>query len=217
MLTIPSFRYIKKLISAISVETGLTDQSIKYLETRIAKLNDREKIGSLIFDEIYVAKRCEFSRSTGQIFGMENNQPSKTLLAVMFKSVAAEYEDVIGMVPLTITSSSILHELFTKVLESITAIGYEVVVNLVDGHSSNVKFYAAINLLCLLFTFLIQRKCYFYFLIELMSLNVSTTISNSELHSRAQILGTCHCHQILITLSNYIILNFRNRLKWHTN
>ena len=141
MLTIPSFRYIKKLISAITVETGLTDQSIKYLEARIAKLNDREKIGSLIFDEIYVAKRCEFSRSTGQIFRMENNQPTKTLLTIMFKSVAAEYEDVIGMVPLTIISSSILHELFTKVLESITAIGYEVVVNLVDGHSSNVKFY----------------------------------------------------------------------------
>ena len=77
----------------------------------------------LFFDEIYVAKRCEFSRSTGQIFGMENNQPAKTL-PIMFKSVAAEYEDVIGMVPLTIISS-ILHELFTKVLESITAIGYE--------------------------------------------------------------------------------------------
>ena len=77
MLIIPSFRYIKKLISAISVETGLTDQTIKYLGARIAKLNDREKIGSLIFDEIYVAKRCEFSRSTGQIFDMENNQPTK--------------------------------------------------------------------------------------------------------------------------------------------
>ena len=108
MLTIPSFRYIKKLISAISVETGLTDQTVKYLEARIAKLNDREKIGTLIFDEIYVAMRCEFSRSTGQIFGMENNQPTKTLLTIMFKSVAVEYEDVIGMVPLTIISSSIL-------------------------------------------------------------------------------------------------------------
>ena len=105
MLSIPSFRYIKKLISAISVETGLTDQTIKHLEERIAKLNDREKIGSLIFDEIYVAKRCEFSRSTGQIFGVENNQPTKTLLTIMFKSVAAEYEDVIGIVPLTIISS----------------------------------------------------------------------------------------------------------------
>ena len=97
------------------------------------------------------------------IFGMENNQPTKTLLTIMFKSVAVEYEDVIGMVPLTIISSSILHELFTKVLESITAIGYEVVVNLVDGHSSNVKFY---------------KKEF---------------------------------------LSKYIILNFPNRLKWHTN
>ena len=61
MITIPSFRYIKKSLSAISVETGLTDQTIKYLEARIANRNDRERIGSLIFDEIYVAKRCELT------------------------------------------------------------------------------------------------------------------------------------------------------------
>ena len=52
ILTIPSVRYIKKLTSAISVDTGLTPQSMKYLEARASRLKGREKIGSLIMDEV---------------------------------------------------------------------------------------------------------------------------------------------------------------------
>ena len=141
LLTIPSIRYIKKLTSAISVETGLTEQTIKYLEARFLRLADREKIGSLIFDEIYVAKRCEFSRSNGQIYGINNGEPTKTLLTVMFKSIVSKYEDVIAMVPLIKIDSSVLLQLFTDGMHSITSVGYDVVVSLVDGHSSNVKFY----------------------------------------------------------------------------
>ena len=99
VLTLPSVRYIKKLNSALFVDTGLTQQTIKYLEARVAKLNELEKIGSLIMDEVYVAKRCEFTRSDGRIYGMEENEPTKTLSTVMFKSVAEAYEDVIAMVP----------------------------------------------------------------------------------------------------------------------
>ena len=129
------------LTSAITVETGLTDQTMRYLVARIAKLKNRERIGSLMFYEVYVAKRCEFSRSTGQIFGMEDDQPTKTLLTVKFKSVAADYEDVIGMVPLVKIDTSILYQLFMSVLKAISEIGYNVSVSLVDAHSCNVKFY----------------------------------------------------------------------------
>ena len=50
------------------IETGLAEQTIKYLEDRFLRLDDHEKIASLIFDEIYVVKRCEFSSSNGQIY-----------------------------------------------------------------------------------------------------------------------------------------------------
>ena len=141
VLTLPSVRYIKKLNSALFVDTGLTQQTIKYLEARVAKLNELEKIGSLIMDEVYVAKRCEFTRSDGRIYGMEENEPTKTLLTVMVKSVAAAYEDVIAMVPLTKIDSGKINNLFSKVLEAITPLGYNVVATLLDGHSSNAKFY----------------------------------------------------------------------------
>ena len=48
------------------MEICLTENTIKYLEAICQNLNNREKLGSLIFDKIYTAKRCEFSRSNGQ-------------------------------------------------------------------------------------------------------------------------------------------------------
>ena len=73
---------------------------MKYLEARASRLKDREKLGSLIMDEVYVAKRCEFTRSNGRIYGMENKDQTKTLLTVMFRSIAGNCEDVIAMVHL---------------------------------------------------------------------------------------------------------------------
>ena len=130
LLTIPALRYIKKLTSAISVETGLTEQTIKYLEARFRKLTEREKIGCLMFDEIYTDKRCEIARSNGQIFGMLDGDVTKTLLTVMFKSITSKYEDVIAMTPLTKIDSTILYKLFIDFMNSLTSIGYDIVVSL---------------------------------------------------------------------------------------
>ena len=93
------------------METGLSVNNIKYLEARCQKLHNREKICSLIFDEIYSSKHCEFFRSNGQICGMSNEQPTKTLLSVMFNSIASRYEDVEAIILLTKIDCSILHKL----------------------------------------------------------------------------------------------------------
>ena len=97
-------------------------------------------MGSLVFDKIYTAKRCEFSQSNCQIYGMSNEQPIKTLLSMMFKRIASKYERVLGMVSLTKMDSSILLKLFNDVMNATTTTGYDIVTSLVDGHSSNVKF-----------------------------------------------------------------------------
>ena len=141
VLTLPSVRYIKKLNSALDVETGLTPQTIKYLEARISKMTKLDKIGSMMMDEVYASKRSEYTRSNGRIYGMVDNDLTKTLLVLMFKSVATSYEDVIAMVPTSKIDSGKIHALFLKCLSSITPLGYNVVASLVDGHSSNVKFY----------------------------------------------------------------------------
>ena len=46
ILTLPSQRYVQKLNSAISMDTGLTEQT----------LNEREKIGALLVDEVCCKK-----------------------------------------------------------------------------------------------------------------------------------------------------------------
>ena len=72
---------------------------------------------------------------------MAGNELTKILLTLMLKSVAAGYEDVMAMVPTSKIDSGKIHNLSMKCLKSITPLGYNVVVSLVDGHSSNVKFY----------------------------------------------------------------------------
>ena len=72
---------------------------------------------------------------------METGEPTKTLLTVMFKRVAADYHDVIAMVPTTKIDAAKINNLFTLVLDPISPLGSSVVASLVDGHSSNVKFY----------------------------------------------------------------------------
>lgn len=44
MLTIPSTKYIKKLTAALSVDTGLPENTIKYLEARCQKPPNPEEV-----------------------------------------------------------------------------------------------------------------------------------------------------------------------------
>lgn len=111
--------HTKRLIAPLHVDTGLIEQTVKYLKSRIETLNYRERIGSLIMDEIYVAKSCKYSRSNGRIYSMEENAPTTTLLTIMFKSVAANYKDVIVMVTLRKIDSGKIDNLFVSCLETI--------------------------------------------------------------------------------------------------
>ena len=76
-----------------------------------------------------------------KIYGMSNEQPTKALLSVMFKSIASKYENIVALVPLPKMDSSFLRKLFNDVMNAITTIGYDVMVSFVEVRSSNVKFY----------------------------------------------------------------------------
>ena len=120
LLTFPSQRYIQKLFSAISMDTGLTRQT-----ARAAKLNERVEIVALLMDEVYVSNKCEFTRSNGRIYEMEKGEPTKTLLTIMYSSVAADYQDVIAMIPTTKVGSTKINNLLNMVLNSLAPLGYK--------------------------------------------------------------------------------------------
>merc|ERR1712079_630937 len=59
----------------------------------------------------------------------------------MIKSVGGNYMDMVCMSPIAKMDSDVLNAIWKNVLEKLTEIGYDVVVDTLDGHSSNRKFY----------------------------------------------------------------------------
>ena len=59
----------------------------------------------------------------------------------MLKSVAGRYHDIVTLTPLTCINSGIVLKVYMTLLKTVVKIGFDVTVTLVDGHSSNCKFY----------------------------------------------------------------------------
>jgi hypothetical protein len=133
------FRYVRRLSGCVAMETGLPAATTEYLRTRIKSLSQRERVSSIILDEVYSAKRIEYVN--GQFYGLENSDITKTLLCFMVKSLSNKYEDIVAMVPLASISSQVIKSWWDRVLQVLTEIGYDIVATLTDAHSSNRRFF----------------------------------------------------------------------------
>lgn len=143
VLTLPSVRYLKRLSSALAVSAGLSDETLQYLKVRASSLGPREKNVTIIIDEVYSAKRVEFTG--GKLYGLENDDVSKTLLCFMVKSVAGNYRDMVAMLPISKVDAVLIEKHFQAVLKSVTEVGLEVVCVSTDGHSANRKFFEMLS------------------------------------------------------------------------
>ena len=117
LLTLPCISHLKNQSSGLNVESGLEQSSIDYLQKRFDSLNERGRLVSLSFDEIYTAKQCEYQ--SGQFYGMEEGAPTKTILAWMINGVASSYSDVCCLVPLVKIDATIIRDWFFRILEVI--------------------------------------------------------------------------------------------------
>ena len=81
ILALPTQRHLKKLTSAFTVEAGMSKSTEQYLKTRIKNLSEREKIVNLMIDEVYSAKRVEYSGGT---FHGYENQIMEIILLMFF-------------------------------------------------------------------------------------------------------------------------------------
>jgi len=52
VLSLPSVSHLKRLSSGINLQTGLSSSTVSYLEKQFKALNDREKIVTLVIDEV---------------------------------------------------------------------------------------------------------------------------------------------------------------------
>jgi hypothetical protein len=136
-----SFRYLRQLSASLAVGTGLPDSTLSYLQKRVEKLSPRERLVSLIIDEVYSSRQVEYMN--GRFFGNENGEPTKTLLCMMLKSVDGSYSDAVAMVPLSTINSVVIKEWWhwQRVVLATTPMGFDIVTTIVDAHSSNRRFY----------------------------------------------------------------------------
>lgn len=140
LLILPSVPTIKRLSSALNVESGsISSGTITYLKARFQRLEDREKIVAIAMDEVFCAKRLEYSG--GVVYGMEDGNVTKTLLTTMIYSIAGKYHDVVSLSPIVTIDAKKIQDIFSQLLEVLVDIGFSVVAVTVDGHSANMKFY----------------------------------------------------------------------------
>ena len=139
ILTLPNYKYVRRLSSALTVDFNLSDSTIVYLSARMAKLSERELHVNVMVDEVYCQKSVQYSN--GVFYGNENNSITRTLLCVMVKSVAGSYRDVVVMSPITQINHEIIYEVWKNVVMKISDIGFDVVATMTDGHKSNVKMF----------------------------------------------------------------------------
>jgi len=125
----------------LTVKTGdeLSPETIAYLGARLSKLDERSKVVVIIMDEVYSAKHVEFCG--GKLYGQENGQVTKTLFCTMLKSVSSNYSDVVTLTEIVNINAQKMNDIFMRVLKSVTSLGFSVVGSLVDGYSTNIKFY----------------------------------------------------------------------------
>ena len=130
---LPSERRLQQL--SCRNDVSLNNMDMEYITFRIKNLSDRDRIVTLIIDEIYTAARIEFHN--GRFIGMtEDGNVSKTVLAFMVESLTSKYRDVVKLIAVDSLTSQQLRRYFDVLLSRLDQHLFVVAV-LVDNHAVN--------------------------------------------------------------------------------
>lgn len=146
VLCLPSITTLKKVTRRLhdNSDTGGLN-NIDYLKLRLSKLSQFDRNVLVMIDEIYIAKRVEYSR--GEIHGLtESGEVASTLLCFMVKSFSSKYRDLVAMYPMSKLTSTKLNDSFKEVLRLLHSVSFNVVAVSVDNAAANRKFF--VDLLC---------------------------------------------------------------------
>ena len=139
-LTLPSPRHLRRITSAIDVDSlTLNESAVAYLTARFKKLAAKDRIVSALLDEVYSDQKVQYEG--GKFFGAEGGEITKTMLCIMLKSICGKYRDVVAMVPIVKINAEKLYTIWTDVVTKVSKIGFDIAVTMSDGHSSNMKFF----------------------------------------------------------------------------
>ena len=138
LLCLPSVSTLKKITRRLDTNTGINTAG--YLKLRVSKMNELQKTVVLIIDEIYIAKRVEYS--AGGVHGLtEDCRAASTLLCFMVKSLADKYKDLVAIYPMSNLTAAKQFTCYKEVMDLLRTVSLHVVAISVDNASTNRKFF----------------------------------------------------------------------------
>ena len=116
---------------------------MEYLRNHSSNLTKREKIVTLLIDEVYTAQRIEYRN--GKFVGFTDESGlAKTVLTFMIQSTCSKYKDVVCVVPCLSLTVDHLHRWFTNVMKALHEIFLVIAVS-VDNHVVNRSFFKQLS------------------------------------------------------------------------
>jgi len=133
LFVLPSLSRLRSYSSCLTVEARSLD--LTYLKHRIDHLEKKERMVTLMIDEVYTAKRIEYSN--GAFIGLtKDGNPARTVLAFMVQSTCSKFKDVVCLIPVQKLDTTQLRFWFDKVVSALHDILFIVAVS-VDNHICN--------------------------------------------------------------------------------
>ena len=74
-IILPTADYLHRLTSAINVDLDISPSTISYLTARFSRLAKKDKVVSLLMDEVYSRKMVQYTN--GKFYGIENGAPTE--------------------------------------------------------------------------------------------------------------------------------------------
>lgn len=116
---LPTVRRLRQLSQDGKVKENCID--LQYLRTRLSTVPVEHQLCLLCVDEIYTAKKIEYSN--GRFYGItEDGKSAKTVLAFLIQSVCCKYKDIVSLVPMDNLTSEILLNKFNRVMKDLATI-----------------------------------------------------------------------------------------------
>ena len=106
-------------LQQLSESTTVNENSIdlQYLCTRLSNVPVEHQLCLLCIDEIYMAKKIEYSNSRS--YGItKDGKLAKTVLAFLIQSVCCEHKDIIKLVPMDNLTSEMLLNQFNTMMKN---------------------------------------------------------------------------------------------------
>lgn len=151
LCVLPSRRTLQNLLHEINLTTGINDIIFDNLKQRVAKLPDRYKYCTLLFDEMAIGAGISYDKRNDKIIGFVDNgeQMNKEFcdhaLVFMIRGTVKKFKQPLAYYFCSgSTKSAELKAQIKKIIKKVQKTGLEVVATICDQGASNM---AAINML----------------------------------------------------------------------